>query len=355
MIIKKITPLPFKARLKNPFITALRRVDYLEDIIVCIECDNGLKGYGECAPTVAITGESKESIHMAITALSEAIMGRDIVDDFDAIIKTVHESISENNSAKSAIEIALYDLISKENKMPLYAYLGGNSKDFETDITISLRETSLMMQDALQADKEGFSLLKIKLGSSPKKDIQRVVNIANALPHLQLRLDANQAWSIQQTIAIMQELEMQKLNIELLEQPIKANDIEGLKKIKESIQTPLLADEAVFDLEQARTILKIGAADLINIKLAKSGGISKALEIAGECRKYGAKCMIGCMLEGPIAITAALHVASAATDVIKYIDLDAMHLIENNSLKSDIVLDGAKITLGTSFGLGIEP
>ena len=153
----------------------------------------------------------------------------------------------------------------------------------------------------------------------------------------------------------MQELEMQKLNIELLEQPVKADDIRGLKKIKESIQTPLLADEAVFNLEQARTILKIGAADLINIKLAKSGGISKALEIAGECRKYGVKCMIGCMLEGPIAITAALHVASAANDVIKYIDLDAMHLIESNSLKNDIILDGAKITLGTSFGLGVEP
>jgi L-Ala-D/L-Glu epimerase len=355
MIIKKITTLPFKARLKNPFITALRRVDYLEDIIVCIECDNDLKGYGECAPTVAITGESKESIHAAITTISQTIMGKNILDDFDTIIKTVHDSIRGNNSAKSAIEIALYDLISKEKEIPLYAYLGGNRKDFETDITISLREASLMVQDAIQAKNEGFGALKIKLGSSPKEDIARVINIANALPLLQLRLDANQAWSVQETIAIMQELEMQKLNIELLEQPIKADDIEGLKKIKESIQTPLLADEAVFNLEQARTILKIGATDLINIKLAKSGGISKALEIAGECRKYGAKCMIGCMLEGPIAITAALHVASAANDVIKYIDLDAMHLIESNSLKSDIVLDGAKITLGTSFGLGIEP
>lgn len=355
MIIKKITPLPFKARLKNPFITALRRVDYLEDIIVCIECDNGLKGYGECAPTVAITGESKESIYKAIAALSEAIIGKNIVDDFNATIKTIHESIFGNNSAKSAIEIALYDLISKKNKMPLYAYLGGNRKDFETDITISLREASLMVQDAIQAKNEGFSVLKIKLGASLKEDITRVVNIANALPHLQLRLDANQAWNIQETIAIMQELEMQKFNIELLEQPIKADDIEGLKKIKESIQTPLLADEAVFNLEQARTILKIGAADLINIKLAKSGGISKALEIADECRKYGVKCMIGCMLEGPIAIVAALHVASAASDVIEYIDLDAIHLLESHSLKSDIKIEGAKIALGSSFGLGIEP
>lgn len=355
MIIKKITTLPFKARLKNPFITALRRVDYLEDIIVCIECDNNLKGYGECAPTVAITGESKESIRTAITTLSKAIIGRDIVDDFDIIITTIHKSIQGNTSAKSAIEIALYDLISKQKKMPLYAYLGGSKKEFETDITISLREASLMVQDAMRAEKEGFGALKIKLGSSPKEDIKRVVSIAKALPHLKLRLDANQAWNVGQTIAIMQELEMQKFNIELLEQPVKADDIEGLKNIKETIQTPLLADEAVFDLEQARAILEIEAADLINIKLAKSGGISKALEIVGECRKYGVKCMIGCMLEGPIAITAALHVASAASDVIDYIDLDAMHLIENSSLKSNIVLDGAKITLGTSFGLGIEP
>ncbi|MBN2768646.1 MAG: dipeptide epimerase [Campylobacterales bacterium] len=350
-----MTTLPFKASLKTPFITSLRRVDSLEDIIVCIECDNGLKGYGECAPTVAITGESEASIFSSIGVISNALIGKDLDKNFSGIIQIVHDSIQGNTSAKSAIEIALYDLISKQNKMPLFVYLGGFKKEFETDVTISLKDSSAMLQDALKAHKEGFHTLKIKLGSSPKEDIQRVITIANALPHLKLRLDANQAWSTQESINIMQELEMQKLNIELLEQPIKANDIKGLKKIKDAIQTPLLADEAVFDIRQAQTILQSNSADLINIKLAKSGGISKALEIASECRKYGVKCMIGCMLEGPIAITAALHVASAAADVIQYIDLDAMHLIESNSLKSDIVLDGAKITLGTSFGLGVEP
>ena len=355
MIISDITVIPFKASLKTPFITALRRVDHLEDNIVCIKCDNGLKGYGECAPSIAITGEDTTSILKAVDTIAKSIIKRNIAQDFNGIIKKVHDSIDNNTSAKSAIEIALYDLISKQYKIPLYAYFGGSKREFETDITISLQEPALMLKDALKAYAEGFNILKLKLGSIPEEDIQRVQNIADALPNIKLRLDANQAWSVNESIAIMQTFEEQKLNIELLEQPVKADDIKGLKEIRNAVKTPLLADEAVFSLDQAKRILEDKAADLINIKLAKSGGISEALKIADVCRQYGVKCMIGCMLEGPIAIAAALHVASAASDVIKYIDLDAIHLLKGHSLKSDIKIEGAKIILGTSFGLGIEP
>ena len=343
----------FKAPLKTPFITALRRVDMLEDVIVVIECDDGTEGYGEGAPAMAVTGESLNSIIFAIDYLKPHLIGRDI-EEFDTLLHLIHTTIAYNNTAKSALEIALYDLKAKASKLPLYQMLGGMRTDFRTDITISMDETEKMVADAQHAVALGYNALKIKIGDNLHKDKERIEAIYHAVDkHIKLRLDANQAWSAKESVALLLSLEKEGIVVECIEQPVAAHDIEGLRYIKERVQTPLLADESIFSLRDARQLLQMQAIDYVNIKLAKTAGISKALKLADLAKEYGVKCMMGCMLEGPIAIVAGLHVASAKADTITMLDLDAVNLLRSNPIETYVDFNESHLVLSDSYGLGV--
>jgi len=128
-----------------------------------------------------------------------------------------------------------------------------------------------------------------------------------------------------------------------------------LKYIKDRIETPLLADESIFSVDDARRVLDMEAVDLINIKLAKCGGITNALKLADIASQYSIECMMGCMLEGPISVGAALHVASARADIITMLDLDAVNLCQTNPIDGGVVFDESKINIVDDIGLGISP
>lgn len=355
MKITAIRTTTLKAPLKNPFVTALRRVDMLEDLVVIIECDNGLVGFGEGASTPAITGETMGSMVAAIAFLKPHLIGKEI-EVLDDILEILHRVIRSNTTAKSALEIALFDLKAKSEKLPLYRMLGGTQKEFRTDITISMGSTEKMVEDSLKAFSLGYETLKIKIGSDPKQDIERVKAIYNAMMNKQikLRLDANQGWSAKESVELLHVLEKDGIIAEFIEQPVRADDIEGLKYIKERVQTPVLADESVFSLKDTRSILELEAVDYVNIKLAKSSGISNALKLADIASEFGVKCMIGCMLEGPISVAAGVHVASAKADIITMIDLDAVSLLASHPVKTDIGFNESRILLSDSIGLGVS-
>jgi L-alanine-DL-glutamate epimerase-like enolase superfamily enzyme len=152
----------------------------------------------------------------------------------------------------------------------------------------------------------------------------------------------------------LERVESQGIIAEFIEQPVKADDIEGLGRIKEAVKTPVLADESVFSLRDAKKLLEMQAVDYINIKLDKCGGISKALELAELCAAYETQCMLGCMLEGPIAIAAAMHVASAKADTITMIDLDGVALLAENPTEGNILFDESDLSLSDDIGLGIS-
>ncbi|HIQ47816.1 MAG TPA: dipeptide epimerase [Sulfurovum sp.] len=353
MKILNIHTRTLKAPLKNPFITSLRRVDALEDLVVIVECDDGSVGYGEGAPTPVITGETMGSMAACIAYIKPHIIGRDI-EEFDSIISLLHTVILKNTTAKSALEIALYDLKSQSEKLPLFRMLGGTQTSFSTDITISMGSVEKMIADALSAVALGYNTLKIKIGDNPEKDVERIVAIHDALDkNIGLRLDANQGWSAQESVTLLHALEKKGIIAEFIEQPVAADDFEGLKYIKERVQTPLLADESIFSVKDARKLLEMQAIDYVNIKLAKTAGITEALKLADLSKEFGVKCMIGCMLEGPISVAAGVHVASAKADVITMFDLDAVALLASHSLQSTIDFNESKIILSEEIGLGI--
>ena len=354
MKIKNIRTTLLKAPLKNPFITSLRRVDTLEDLVVIIECDDGSVGYGEGAPTPVITGETIGSMIATIEYIKPHLVGLEI-EDFETVLKVVHSLIIKNTTAKSALEIALYDLKAKAAKQPLYQMLGGTKTNFKTDITISMDEIGKMVSDSLHAVSLGYDTLKIKIGDNPQKDIKRIIAIDDALgKNISLRLDANQGWTAHESVELLHALEKRGIIPEFIEQPVAADDIKGLKYIKERVQTPLLADESIFSIKDARQLLEIQAIDYVNIKLAKTAGISQALKLADLSAVFGVKCMIGCMLEGPISVAAGVHVASAKADIITMLDLDAVSLLASHPCKTDIKFNESEIILSTEVGLGIS-
>jgi len=354
MKITNIQTKTLKAPLKNPFITSLRRVDALEDLVVIVECDDGTVGYGEGAPTPQITGETMGSMMATVAYIKPHLIGREI-EDFDAIIKLIHSLIVKNTTAKSALEIALYDLKAKSKKLPLFRMLGGTQTKFSTDITISMSEIDKMIVDCHSAVALGYNTLKIKIGDNPQKDVERVIAIHGALDkNIKLRLDANQGWSAKQSVELLHALERQNIIAEFIEQPVAADDIEGLKYIKERVQTPLLADESIFSINDARRLLEMQAIDYVNIKLAKTAGITQALELADLSKSFGVKCMIGCMLEGPISVAAGVHVASAKADIISMLDLDAVSLLASHPMETSIDFNESKILLSDAHGLGIK-
>lgn len=354
MIIKKIQIGKIKVPLITPFKTALRIVEVVEDIVIIIETDKGNKGFGEAPPTAVITGDTHESIIGAITLIGNQLIGKNI-EDFNELINVVQSALIRNTSAKAAVEIALYDLFAQSLGKPLYKVLGGGSNELKTDLTISVDTVEKMVSDSLKGVEKGFDELKIKVGKNIERDIERMKAIFDAVgPDIKLRLDANQGWTVKESLYAIKKIEEYGIVLDFVEQPVKASDIEGMIKVTSGVLSPILADESIFSTKDAIEVITRGAADIVNIKLMKTGGISNALKIIDICEIYNVPCMIGCMLESGISVTAASHLASAKSSVITRIDLDGPALCSENPLEGGIVMEGSKIMLPDEPGLGIK-
>lgn len=338
----------------TPFKTALRTVNSVEDIIVEVHTDTGNIGYGEAPPTGVITGDTKGAIIGAINDhIKKSIVGM-YVEDFENVLKKVNSCIVGNHSAKAAVDIALYDLYGQMYGQPVYKLLGGNKKEIITDITISVNDPEEMAKDSIAAVKRGFKTLKIKVGKDAPRDIERMKAIREAVGYdVDLRIDANQGWKPKEAIRILRKMEDEGLNIEFVEQPVAARDIEGLKLVTDNVGIPVMADESVFSPEDALTILQTKAADLINIKLMKTGGLYNALKICSLAEIYGIECMLGCMLEAKVSVNAAVHLA-AAKSIITKIDLDGPVLCSEDPVEGGAVFDNYRIILNEGAGFGIK-
>jgi o-succinylbenzoate synthase len=354
----KITEIRYgmlRVPLKTPFKTALRTVDKIEDIVVEVHTDTGHVGYGEAPATAVITGDTHGSIIEAISKfIAPRIIGQDIA-NLNRITHLIQGAIEKNSSAKAAVEIAVYDLFGQLYGAPLYKMLGGGDPVVTTDITISVDYIDKMVADSIAAVERGFESLKIKVGKDIGVDIERIKAIYAAVEgRALLRVDANQGWTAKQAVYAIQTLEDAGVRLELVEQPVKAQDLEGMKYVTERVHTPIMADESVFGPTEVIDLIRMRAADIINIKLMKTGGISKALHIADIAGMYHVECMIGCMIETSISVAAAVHVAVAKADVITKVDLDGPSLCVFNPVDGGVIFNEAEISVTDAPGLGIR-
>ena len=340
--------------LRVPFKTALRSVESVEDVVVEVHTDAGAIGYGEAPPTGVITGDTTGAIVGAIQDhIGKAILDRD-VDDLEDLLQRVQRSIVHNTSAKAAVDMALWDLYGQLHKIPVYKLLGGARHRIVTDITISVNPPEEMARDARDAIARGYDCLKVKVGANPALDVERLSAVRRAAGDgVCIRIDANQAWRPREAVRILNEMQAKGLAIEFVEQPVKAQDIDGLRYVTEHSDVPVLADESVFSPEDAMRIMQTRAADLINIKLMKCGGLTNALKIASAAEVYGVECMIGCMLEAKISVNAAVELACAKSIITK-VDLDGPVLCSEDPILGGAVFQEKEITVSDEPGLGIK-
>lgn len=343
--------------LVTPFKTALRTVDKLTSLVVRLETQDGLVGFGEAPPTEAITGESVASITACweerIAPCFKTFSPGPKLCNLRPLLNAIDRSTVGNTSAKAGMITALYDLRAKALEQPLYQLLGGTRNELENDLTISLNAPEEMQRDAQRAIDAGYRILKLKVGQDIAKDLERIAAVLDVVPKdTRIRLDANQGWHAKEAVNRIGEIEAMIPNLEFIEQPVPAGDLEGLKFVTQRVKTPIMADESSFSPQDVIRLLEAGACDLINIKLMKAGGIHRARLMADIAALYDVPCMLGCMLESNISVGAAAHVAGGLPN-IRMIDLDGPDLMRESYTDEGPEFAGSVIRLNDTPGIGI--
>lgn len=355
MRIQSIETIPVAVPLTKPFKTALRTVTTAYAIYVKMTCEDGRVGWGEAPPTHVITGDSLGSITYAIEeVIAPQLIGKD-VRNREEVFRLLKRAIVRNTSAKAAVDMAIYDLLGQLAGLPLYQLLGGYRSEIETDFTVSVNDAAEMADDAERYIADGFNVLKVKVGIGDiSEDIGRIRAIRERVgAGPKIRLDANQGWKPKEAVFAIGKMEDAGLDIELIEQPVPADDIEGLLYVTNHTLTPIMADESVFSPKDALRVLERRAADLINIKLMKSGGIHEALKINALAETYGVECMVGSMIETKLGITAAAHLAASQPNITRF-DFDAPLMLAKDIVAGGIVYEGKVIRLPEGLGLGLN-
>ena len=349
--ITKVNVYYYDLSLLEPFKISIAEMKEALNVLVCLHTDQGITGWGEAAPFPALTGDTQATSIAAAKDLAELVTGQDAL-NYVKIINAINSFIPHNPSIKAAFDMALFDILGKVADLPLYKLLGGAKNSFETDLTISLHTPEETAIRGLDAVKKGFRTIKAKVGASMESDIARIKALREAIgPEINIRIDANQAWSVPDAIRILDRLT--EYNIQLVEQPVPAWDLDGLKQVRQSVKIPVMADEALFSPADALKIIKAEAADYLNIKLMKAGGILSSLKIAFLGEAAGLSCMVGCMNESNLSISAGAHLHASQSNII-FADLDTSFFLKTDPVIGGIKINNGMVTLPEQPGIGAE-
>lgn len=337
--------------LTRPLVISLGTITHSTSVVLTIETDDGICGVGEGAASVFVTGETMDGVEAVLRKFEQALIGTNPTD-----IEKVHRMM-ENSSARAfvartAVDLACYDILGKVSGMPVYRLLGGYSNKIETDITIGIGDPQQMAEMAAIHVKNGFRIIKTKVGTGESEDIERVRRIRDAVgTDISIRLDANQAWTPKEALHMIERLG--EYGIELVEQPVPYYDVDGLAYVTRHSRIPIMSDESAFDSRDVFHLVQRHAVDYVNIKLMKCGGIWEALKINNICEAAGMECMLGCMAEETnIGITAAASLGAAVKNITKA-DLDCQYSLAAFPVSGGVQWgNGKELTLPDDPGFG---
>lgn len=337
----------------KPYTIAFKTVDEVLNAFVEITLENGITGIGAGNPSEYVTGESFEHCKQALQEKNiQFLLGRDIR-EVNQLAFEVWQKLPANPAARAALDIALFDAFTKFLNVPLVKFLGQKIKSLPTSNTIGIKNVEETLKEAREYGDRGFTVLKVKLGKDLEEDIERMVKLRETFGNrFVIRIDANQGYTPSQTIAFYNRTK--HLNIELIEQPLKARQVEETRALPEEIRKIIAADESLITPKDAFELVKLPVATgIFNIKLMKCGGISQALKIADIGYQAGVDLFWGCNDESIVSITAALHTAFACANT-KYIDLDGSLDLAKDEVKGGFVLKEGVMYCSEKPGLGVE-
>ncbi len=326
-------------------------------LLVRVHTDEGLTGLGEVSCTPGWSGEDQVSAAHFISGLLAPLLVGQNPTDIERLSLTLQRGVAANPFTKSALEMALWDILGKSVGLPVYRLLGGPVRAVvPTKFSVSGQKPEKAAEIAAWAVAQGFRAMKVKVGLDPEEDVARVRAVRRAVgPDVRLGVDANGGWAPR--VAIQTIRRLYESNIYFAEQPVPALDVAWLADVRRQVQVPVMADESVYTLQDAMAVVRAGAADVLSVYVGKGGGIGPARKIAAVAEAAGLTCTVGSNLELGVASAAMIHLAMATPGIGAEefpCDILGPFFYEDDLLAEPLPITGGQAKPLERPGLGVE-
>jgi L-alanine-DL-glutamate epimerase-like enolase superfamily enzyme len=336
--------------LEEAYQLAYATFETIGNLVVRVETESGLVGWGSASPDPHVTGESVEGNLDALREVLVPALRRSRGSSVEQHLGAIAEAVPENPASRAAVDLALHDLWGKERAASIRSVLGGTGSEIPTSITIGIMNSEETLAAAAERLAQGFHVLKIKGGRDPDEDVTRIRALRKVHGSgVRIRLDANQGYSVEQARSVMRALAGK---IQFLEQPVAAADLEGLAALAAEATLPVMADEPVLGPREAEAVLDRGLR-LVCVKLMKSGGLAPAVKVCNLAQRRGARVMVGCMDELPISMAGAAHLA-LSHPAVAYADLDGHIGMVQEFVTGGLEIREGRVSVGAAPGLGVR-
>ncbi|HNA35501.1 MAG TPA: enolase C-terminal domain-like protein [Microthrixaceae bacterium] len=366
--ITSLTVVPMRLRFHEPFAVTSGVRTHLDTVLVRLTASDGTVGWGEASPDEGVTGESPTACVEALGGvLAEAVTGRG-VDDVDALGSSIDDlADGAGPAARAAVDIAVHDAAARRRGLPLWRFLedrivaGGGTRagrnHLQVSRVVSMDDPEVMAVRAATHVRDGFSTVKLKVGDPHdwRRDVERVVVVRAAVgPDVGIKVDVNQGWRTAE-VAVPAVAAMAESRPLFVEQPVDRRDLAGLAEVRRQVpQVPIMADEAVGSAEDLGRIVALGAADIVNLKVMRLGGLRAAIAADAVAGVAGMRSQIGTMIESSIGSAAGLHLATALANVA-FVEMGGPLMLAEDPGDLGRCYRGETVTLPDGPGLGVTP
>lgn len=337
--------------MKTPFTTSLGTMQNKKFIVLEAKDESGKIGWGEgvAFEEPSYTEETfKTSLHMLEDFLIPRLLGVEIQHPDD--VYEIFRPIRRNQMAKAAIEGAVWEIYAQQQEMSLAQAIGGERQKIEVGISIGLQPTDEQLITTIQRFlDEGYKRIKVKI--KPGKDIELLRTIRRAFPDVPLMADANSSYTLQD-IALLKQLD--EFNLMMIEQPLAYDDFIDHAALQKQISTPICLDESITSLEDARKAIQLGSCGVINIKIARVGGISEAKRIHDYCAEKNIPVWCGGMLEAGIGRAQNVALTSLANFSMPGDTAASSRYWDEDLITPEVTVEDGYIHVPTTVGLGYE-
>ena len=360
MKIKDVRLTPLFSEFKTPYVWAMGKNLGQTTILIEVETDAGVVGYGETAPTMT----SPEAIHALLLTAKTVLLGQSVTQILDLMKQLFTQSFGHHNASQShprlgniafaGVELALWDALGKTVGLPVHALLGGKIHD-----TVSFMgfvqgdSTEEVAEHAYQLAQDGFEVIYLKAGHTNEKDIANVEAVRNVIGNKRLRIDPNEAWDLMEAQAMINKLA--RFDLEMVEQPVSAiSGVPALKALKQSCSVPIAADQSVFTPEEAHTMCASGAVSLLTVGLHETGGILGFRRVAAIAQVFDINVCLHGVWETGITTCASIQAASGVSNMDDGNQIMWQLLQEDIVESPDLTPDAGKIAVMSGPGLGFS-
>lgn len=353
MKITNVSVYPLRVPLLHEFKAAYGIRNTADFVLVKLECDNNLYGWGE-ASTIPIYDEgSQADVVFVINHYFKPLLINEDPTNISYLMERLNQSVKGSRYAKCAVDFALHDLAGKIYGIPVYKMLGGNGHPLKVCWVLSAKSPRDIQKEAEEYLQDGYRCFKLKVGTDARKDLENLAALRNVVGNdAEIRLDGNEAWNPKQALHIIESF--QPYHPSHIEQPVPAWNYDGLKFVKEHTSLPVVADECILTPYDAMFIAKLNAADRINIKISRDGGILPSRKIAAIAQAAGQTPFAGSNLELGLGTIASAHLFSALSETSMATELVGPLLLKEDILTSDLEYQNGALLLNDKPGFGVE-